>query len=115
MNKVMIEIVPEMNSEYAMIPMCNGKWHEPHEVLDGKVECFIPSKQQGPMIQDYIWMPRQGDLKAGYYHLWTQLEQAYIQIVHLMESRQKSQKRHPVFCVNTNRNQKKQSLKSWNC
>jgi hypothetical protein len=86
MNKKMTELIPELDSEYAITPMSNGKWRHPKDVLDDESPCFIPFDIQEVAEhnkQDYIWMPK-GKLKdgtilpAGYYHLRTQ--EAYIEI-----------------------------------
>ncbi|KAL3920205.1 MAG: hypothetical protein SGARI_007005 [Bacillariaceae sp.] len=79
---MMIQAIPELNSEYATVPMANGNWHKPEETLEKEVPCFIPAEEQGPIKKDYIWMPAKGDLDAGYYHLRTQ--EAYIRIYDLM-------------------------------
>ena len=78
----MIQAIPELNSEYATVPMANGNWHKPEETLEKDVACFIPADEQGPIKKDYIWMPAKGDLKAGYYHLRTQ--EAYIRVYDLI-------------------------------
>ena len=72
MTRMMIEAVPELNSEYATVPMANGSWHKPEDRLERGIPCFIPAEEQGPIKKDYIWMPAKGDLAAGYYHLRTQ-------------------------------------------
>jgi hypothetical protein len=78
MNRVMIEVVPELNSEWALTPMAYDRWRRPDEVVDNGDPCFIESAQDKGPKKDYIYMAERKDLKPGYYHLRTQ--EAYVEV-----------------------------------
>jgi hypothetical protein len=86
MNMMMAELIPELDSEYAVTPMSNGKWRLPIDILDDDSPCFIPCDESQETVehkQNYIWMATSKlhngiIIPAGYYHLRTQ--EAYIEI-----------------------------------
>jgi hypothetical protein len=78
MNEILIQLVPELESEWSLCPMANGNWRKPSDLLDNGTPCFIPSLDGEKRRLDYIWVPQRKDLPAGYYHLRTQ--EAYIQV-----------------------------------
>lgn len=83
MNRAMVELVPELDSQWATAPMAYSRWRRPDETLDNGDPCFIPyepadRKQEVPRKQDYIYMKKRKDLEAGYYHLRTQ--EAYVEV-----------------------------------
>lgn len=74
MNRAMICLVPELDSEAARIPLKRDRWLRPDETYErsGGVPCYIFALiDEGPK-NDYIYCPQRGDDQpAGYYHLRT--------------------------------------------
>lgn len=83
-------------------PWSMAPWKSPQDTLDDGTPCFIPTTttttsssssssdvqnntDERPIREDYIWMPQQKDLPAGYYHLRTQ--ESYIRIYKLVRDR----------------------------
>lgn len=115
--KKMIELVPELDSEYAAFPIQFERWLDPSETLEDGTRCFLPynvAAEEGssdilpPRNQDYIYIhatkletdgfnintvreqqqQQQRTLDAGYYHLRT--KEAYHRIRHLIRLQQPS-------------------------
>jgi len=78
MNRIMIELIPELDSEWATAPMAFGRWRRPDETIDNGDPCYIASAKDTGFRQNYIYMKRRKDLPAGYYHLRTQ--EAYVEV-----------------------------------
>ena len=90
MNATMIEMIPELDSEYAKAPMAGNRWYKLTEVLDNGSPCFIPCDKPVGRKIDYIWVPESYERKGwfgkkttqkrpgGYHHLRTR--EAYVWI-----------------------------------
>mmetsp|Transcript_38412 Transcript_38412/g.78391 ORF Transcript_38412/g.78391 Transcript_38412/m.78391 type:complete len:185 (-) Transcript_38412:183-737(-) len=74
MNRAMTCLVPELDSEAALIPLRRDRWLRPDETYErsGGVPCYVFAPiDEGPK-KDYIYCPQRGDDQpAGYYHLRT--------------------------------------------
>mmetsp|Transcript_23251 Transcript_23251/g.37807 ORF Transcript_23251/g.37807 Transcript_23251/m.37807 type:complete len:190 (-) Transcript_23251:207-776(-) len=108
MNERMVELIPELDSEFARTPMANGEWKSPQDKLDDGTPCFIPGNSEIEKKQDYIWMPQRKDLPAGYYHLRTQ--EAYIQVYHLFRKRRPRRKLLSYCCRQSAKDKEEQEL-----
>lgn len=81
-NKAMVSLVPELDTEVARYPLSQDRWLAPHESYETNREpCFIKASENGGIWKNYIYCAqKRGSKPAGYYHLRTREghEEAYL-------------------------------------
>ena len=99
MNAAMIDMIPELDSEYSKAPMAGNRWYKLTDVLDNGSPCFIPCDKPVRRKIDYIWVPEAHEKRGwfgnkkkqlhpgGYYHLRTR--EAYVWINAVLKSYKK--------------------------
>lgn len=83
-NNKMVELVPELDTEWVRAPMANGLWKAPSDSLDNGTPLYIKSSVNAGIKKDYIWVPGNSNkskkktiLPAGYYHFKTKEAHSY--------------------------------------